>query len=351
MEKVHFSQGGPLGNNSWKSWRTLTAQRMLHVCAVCSSPAPFTCSGCLKMYYCTPVHQKADWKRRHKKECHPPSSSPRSCDPALLLRVTACLARTGYLAEVYTLVQVSKDFWEDEQIWDAFKDYTTGYGYTRLAYVSRLGLLERTRWLLARGAKVNAAPAGITALMGASLNGQLEVVRELCAAGAHVNAVMRTTGITALIWACKEGHLEVVRELLYRGASLNAVEVEDGCTALIKASENGHLGVVHELVKRGANVNATNRAGKSALILACVNSHLEIVTELLEGGSLVNEIESANGTTALMNAAFNGNLAIVRLLLQKGAKKGVKAFNGENAYSLADQAPFHKPALKRLLKP
>jgi hypothetical protein len=38
------------------------------VCAVCSSPAPHKCAGCKRVSYCSPAHQKEDWKA-HKKVC------------------------------------------------------------------------------------------------------------------------------------------------------------------------------------------------------------------------------------------------------------------------------------------
>ena len=156
-------------------------------CAVCSSPAPFQCARCKSVSYCTPSHQKEDWKA-HKTQCprlaqeallavfHP-------CDEELLLRITTCLAQNGYYKEVGVMVQLNKAFWTDKQIWDAYKDFAPGPdGKTRLMYASVNGLLDRVKWLLARGARVNtgANDGGTTALMGASINGYLDVIRELC---------------------------------------------------------------------------------------------------------------------------------------------------------------------------
>ena len=81
------------------------------------------------------------------------------------------------------MVQLNKAFWWDEQIWDAFKDVrgVGKEGKTRLMYAAMKGDLERFRFLLNRGSRVNSGfvDDGCTALMGGSQNGHLEVVREL----------------------------------------------------------------------------------------------------------------------------------------------------------------------------
>jgi len=152
------------------------------------------------VHYCSPAHQKEDWKA-HKVHCprlaqeaHATVLHP--CDEELLLRITTCLAQNGYHKEVGVMVQLNKAFWNDEQIWDAFKDVPGPKGRTRLMLASGCGLLKRVEQLLARGARVNTGTfkIGLTALMGASQEGRLEVVRELCKVGANVNAAQTGDG-------------------------------------------------------------------------------------------------------------------------------------------------------------
>ena len=75
--------------------------------------------------YCTPAHQKEDWKA-HKKEAKD-AEEAKSAEE-LLLRVTTCLAQNGYHKEVGVMVQLNKAFWWDEQIWKAFKDVVVAHG-------------------------------------------------------------------------------------------------------------------------------------------------------------------------------------------------------------------------------
>jgi hypothetical protein len=262
------------------------------VCAVCSTPALSKCARCKSVSYCSPAHQKEDWKA-HKTDCPRLAQEAlaavfKPCDEELLLRITTCLAQNGYHKEVGVMVQLNKAFWNDEQIWDAYKDYTPGpRGRTRLMYASVNGLLSRLKWLLARGARVNtdASRDGWTALMVACLNGRLEVVRELCERGANVNTAKTDDGFTALICASQGGHVQVVRELCARGANVNHASTPVGLTSLMKACQKGHLEIVLELCSRGADVNVAGTNGFTSLMLACQNSHLEVVRELCSRGA------------------------------------------------------------------
>ena len=165
---------------------------------------------------------------------------------AELIEIATRLACEGYWEDIKQVMGVSRVFRYDEQLWDAMKDEPGGAEWkrTRLMYAAYASDLERVRFLLDRGARVNkgCVSDGMTALMWASLEGHLEVVRELCDRGGDVNIVTTDDGFTASMWASQEGHLEVVRELCQRGANANAScnaggMADDGLTALMWASE------------------------------------------------------------------------------------------------------------------
>ena len=205
---------------------------------MCSSPASNKCARCKCVFYCSPAHQKEDWPA-HKVECPRLAQQALSavfhpCDEELLLRITTCLAQNGYHKEVGVMVQLNKAFWNDEQIWDAFKDVPGAHGRTRLMYASNRGMLVRVKWLLERGALVGAArhTDGYTALFGASLHGYSSVVRELLNWGANANAAVTMNGavVHPLSCACQGGCLEVARELFTRGADVNVVDAKPDST-------------------------------------------------------------------------------------------------------------------------
>ena len=86
-------------------------------------------------------------------------------------------------------------------------------------YASMEGWLDRVKFLLARGAKLNTVaslPDNLTALMGACRGRHQEVSRELRDRGAIVNATFNGN-FTVLFGASMHGLVDVVRLLLQRG--------------------------------------------------------------------------------------------------------------------------------------
>ncbi len=171
---------------------------------------------------------------------------------------------------------------------------------------------------------------GDTALIiaSASYKESVEVVKLLLAKGADVNA-KNNNGKTALINASDNKSVKVVQLLLAKGADENAKK-NNGDTALIIATYNESVEVVQMLLEKGAHVNAKNNQGCTALIHACSKNiltiaeakvNLDLVKLLLEKGSDVNitsdPFRNSNGETALMEASYEGNLEVVKLLLEK----------------------------------
>ena len=167
--------------------------------------------------------------------------------------------------------------------------------------------------LLARGADPNAKnDSGVAALIPATDN--LESTRMLVEAGAEVNA--RTeAGDTALIVAARRaGAARVVGYLLDKGANIKA-STKDGATALHRAAECGDVDVLKLLVDRGADVNAERKGGRAPLASAVVFGHGAAVRYLLSKGAKPNL-----GDVGLSRAVFQGNVEIVKALLEAGAE-------------------------------
>ena len=181
--------------------------------------------------------------------------------------------------------------------------------------------------LLARGADPNAKnDSGVAALIPATDN--LESTRMLVEAGAEVNA--RTeAGDTALIVAAQRaGGARVVEYLLDKGANLKTA-TNDGATALHRAAECGDVDVLKLLVDKGADVDAQRKSpfgGQSPLASAVVFGHGAAVRYLLSKGAKANI-----GDAGLSRAVFQGNVEIVKALLEAGVEvknSGNQAFPG-----------------------
>jgi uncharacterized protein len=284
-------------------------------------------------------------------------------------------------------------------------------GNTPLMMAARTGKVDAAKLLLDHGAQVNSKESwgGTTALMWAASERHPEVVKLLVERGADVNAkssfVPSASGrgfegtapvvaksnqtpeefasgwMTPLMFAAREDDLESARVLIQAGADVNAVG-GDGKDALGLALFNGSYDVVSLLIDSHANVNHADAQRFTPLFWAVDRRNMEtapnfpwmvttdplpLIRKLLDAGAnpnaLVNNTPRARMregsprivfATALMRAAFAGDLELVKLLLAHGADPHVQSSDRETtlmaACGLAFINGYHrqKPPAERL---
>src|SRR3990167_3202934 len=87
---------------------------------------------------------------------------------------------------------------------------------------------------------------------------------------------------------------------------------------LMREAFDGNSAGIEAAIAAGADINSVDTYGYTALIFAAKNVHIDIVRLLLDRGANINAINDSENT-ALMHAAFNGHINTVRLLLDRGA--------------------------------
>ena len=249
--------------------------------------------------------------------------------PALAAEDVIAAARAGDVAAVRALAADGADV-----------DARQGDGATALHWAAHRGDLELAEALLAAGADVDAANAlDATPLWLASRNGDARLVAGLLAAGADANVSLKM-GETPLMSAARSGDRDTVERLLAAGADVDAAERERGQTALMWAAAQGHADVVRLLAAAGADLHARSRVwhqlentagntnpignfrmahgGSTALLFAARNGDVATARALLAAGADVDDTAAA-GTSALVVAAHSGHGALAELLLAEGA--------------------------------
>jgi ankyrin repeat protein len=154
--------------------------------------------------------------------------------------------------------------------------------------------------------------------------------------------------LTALVYAARSNDIESARVLLDAGADVNQT-TGYGWSPLLVATQNRHYKFAAFLLERGADPNLANKGGWVPLYLATDNrniengdypvpkadmDHLEFITLLLDKGADVNhrvkdstetrtvftnQWLDENGATAFLRASQSSDLALMKLLLARGA--------------------------------
>jgi len=170
--------------------------------------------------------------------------------------------------------------------------------------------------------------------------------------------------LTPLIYATRANNLDSVKVLLDAGADINQTSGY-GWSPLLVATQNRYYKLGAYLLEHGANPNLTNKGGWAPLYIATDNrniengdypvrkgdmDHLEFITLLLDKGANVNarvkdSIETRtvftnqwldeNGATAFLRASQSGDVALMKLLLAKGADPKIATTLGVTALHVA----------------
>ncbi len=236
-------------------------------------------------------------------------------------------------------------------------------GQTALMLVARTGNVDAAKLLVAKGANINARESWgeQSALMWASARRHPEMMDYLLEQGADIDAQsinrdyrrhltkegraksLDAGGFTPLLYAVRENCIACIDVLVKHKADLDKPDPE-GVAPLTLAAMNSHWDIARKLIDAGADVQQWDIYGQAPLLAAIGrrNSNpqsptdpinevdgLSVVKALLEKGANPNmqlflrpskqRGAMSRGTTPLILAASNGDLDVIKLLLEHGA--------------------------------
>jgi len=265
-------------------------------------------------------------------------------------------------------------------------------GQTALLAVARTGNVAAATLLLDHGATVDAKEkfGGQTALMWASARRHPQMMQLLISKGADVNARsidrdyqrhvtaegrpknLDSGGFTPLLYAARENCSACADVLLKNHADIDLPD-PDGVSPLLVAIMNANWDLARQLIDAGADVNQWDIFGETPLFTAVdlrnridggrasidppnKTTGLAIVKLLVERGADPNmqlffkpanvrgtAATSTRGSTPLIRAANNGDLEVVKFLLEHGADATI--------YMADRQTPIHAAIAGRAPEP
>ena len=139
---------------------------------------------------------------------------------------------------------------------------------------------------------------------------------------------------------------DVVEKMLAEGMDPNTYVV-DGDPAIVRAIRVDSKSVLKVLLDaKGINIDQASDFGETALMLAAFKGDMKLVNTLLERGASINRV---GGWTPLHYAATNGHTEIMKLFIEKGARVNVLTASGVTPLYMAARHPSRE-AVMLLLK-
>ncbi len=152
--------------------------------------------------------------------------------------------------------------------------------------------------------------------------------------GADVN-IQNESLKTPLMIACFYGRLEFIKELRANAASYGMRD-RSGMSCVHYAVDGGNPTALEYILADGADVNTRDSMNGWTPLLrgASINCSHEIANILIRYKADLDAVDKEN-KTALLIATINGNLPLVRLLIEHGANVNIRNSYGKSLYDLA----------------
>ena len=206
-------------------------------------------------------------------------------------------------------------------------NYIPSGGVNALHYGILNSRLELVEFVLKLGADANLYYDHRSPVHCAAEKGQVDMIKLLKSAGTKLGALRSDIGKNALYIAAQNNHLNAVKYLHQNGVKYNHLDF-NGFRTIHVAAEHGAIDIIRYFHEMGENLNIGDKDNETALYKAVRAENSTMVYDLCRLGVDVHIARTDTGATAIFQAATQGNLPIIKLLYEFGAKLDVTDFGG-----------------------
>ncbi|KAI0966455.1 ankyrin [Xylaria arbuscula] len=185
-------------------------------------------------------------------------------------------------------------------------------------------------------------PYELSALQQSVVNGQIDMVRLLLSDKRVAIEAKDSSQQTALSLASSYGYDEILALLIEKGANMEARDIYDGPPILRAVDENA-LECVRVLIEHGADHRFKDFHGRGILHGCAINARGTIMRYLLKTlTDLDPNAQGDGGETPLHDAVRRNSEAVVRVLLEYGARTDIEDTHGKTPLRLARDQDFNR---------
>lgn len=213
--------------------------------------------------------------------------------------------------------------------------------HTQLGELASQGNVEGVQLLLRLGAGVSLVQGYVHPVLDLAVAGRnIEIIRLLLEHGVGIEGG-KVYCPSAQMLAAQNGRVDILQLFFEYGADVDCID-DCGVTALMAAVRAGRLAAVKWLLDLGANLEVLSKKGLSVLMCAldylpqneADNTCLKIIATLIDHGARVDYV-SDKGMTLLKRAMGNGNVKVVKFLLNDARFEGLFDMHAQGALEAA----------------
>ncbi|XP_062587639.1 serine/threonine-protein phosphatase 6 regulatory ankyrin repeat subunit B-like [Saccostrea cucullata] len=174
---------------------------------------------------------------------------------------------------------------------------------------------------------------GENVLNDAAWGGNIDLFNFLLEKGLDIKT-KRNNGKTVLHLCCMNGKLDMCKYLVKTYPHLLYIKDDIGENALHDAAWGGNIDLFYFLLEKGFDIETKRNDEKTVLHLCCMYGKLDICKYIVNTCHHLLYVKDTTGGNALHDAAWGGNIDLLKFLLEKGFDIKTKRNDGKNLLHL-----------------